>query len=476
MKVLLSFLFIFLLISLVSANGLLITPNNFNVNKTAGINTNIIFNITNMDTKVFNNVSIQNNSYITFSPIASIQPGQIMTVTGTINSNANINTSLRIRGYYMTDVGSQNKFYNINISSYTAPITPCDFSIIKGDTLNFSNKLNNAIIIKDVNNNQDVTTIPPNSFFPLQMNMPTSFKYTIYISGFQLSSVCTVTVLDTQGLVNDPTLDGILNLNIKNSYEPTNVTLNLLTNNFSMDFFDTKDAIMTVTNTGNKKAYDVTLSGEWMSFSANHFDLGIGESKGIIYTVSPVIMTTTDTNKTYIKPMKANGNFNEVTSGVSVFVNYANFDTNTTSKADVDYLLKVFCPNYPNSVLCNGTGQNIIYKYINNASDETFNVTMSQSQVRDLWLYLFQTGDKIDTLNNYMKEQIEAILTNQSTSNMKVNNLLALTEDNKKSQDSAVSNVLILAVIIMIVIVGSIVGILIYLYRREKKIMEYRTW
>ena len=75
-----------------------------------------------------------------------------------------------------------------------------------------------------------------------------------------------------------------------------------------------------------------------------------------------------------------------------------------------------------------------------------------------------------------MKEIVTMILEQQNLTTIKVDDLYSISTDNKKDQEDAVRNVLILAVILMLVIIISIVTVMIFMYRRQKKLMEYRTW
>lgn len=463
----------FCIISFTSAS-LQLSSNTWIFNKTYNVNLPIIFNISNSDSFSYYNVSLFPNEYFSNFIINEIPAGASVSVNATIISNNNINTTIRLKSFYYTNVGLQNKTWHLNISSYTDSFSPCSLSIVKGDKVIFNNKLSNPITIKDVNNNIDVSTVPATSSYIMNFPSPITFRYIIYIVGFQLTPICSINSLDTTGLVNDPDKDFLINFNLKNNYESTTIDSNLLNNNFSMDFFEQKEGILTISNIGNKTAFNINLNADWMSFSPNNFNLNIGESKGIIFKINPLIFSTNDTNRSYSKIITISGNFNSKSLNTSIFIKHALFDSANSSRADIDYLIKEFCPQYPNSVLCNGSGQNIIYKYINNNSDTAISYNMTGKEMRDLWLYLFSLGDKIETNNNYQKEQVYNINNNTEAIDDKVLNVDSKLNSLQEEQINAKTNILFLIIVLLFIFVIAIVVLLIYLSKKIKKINELR--
>lgn len=468
------FLLILLSISFINAT-IVINPTSLLVNKTYNVPLYTNINITNAGAYVYTNITLETNDITSFNKIDTLNPGETKIINLTINGNYNTQKSLRVKGYYFSNAGQPFNTYHVNVSSYSAQLNPCDITMIKGDTLKIKNLLNNNIIIKDTTTNIDVANLANNVEYTIPFNAPTIFRYSIYVTGFQLTNICTISVMDTNAFINDPLLDGRLNITTNINYEPTTLNYTMMNTNFSMNFFDTRDGMMTVSNTGSKIAYNVTLKADWLSFNSNGFNLNPGETKGLIFTVTPIIYSTTDTNKTHVKTISITGNFPTQNTSISTYINYANFEGNT-SNADIDYLNRVFCPQYPNSVLCNGSGTQIVYRYVNNMSDEQVNISMSSSQIRDLWIHQLQKDDELTTTNNILKEQLASIQANQS---MIAYNSQTLSEKQSALEQSQANNARgILFFMIGFILVFSLlmIGVLIYFYKKRGIITKVNTW
>lgn len=470
---LLSFLMIFIIgASLVDA-ALVVTPSNINLTKTAGTSANFNFQISNPDTFTYYNVTFSDGVYATMPLIPTLSSGQMANVTGVAISNSTGVYALKIKGLYYTNIGTSNKTYNINLTSgYGAP-NPCSFTAIQGDTLLWNNKAANSITIKNMDTGQDIATLAPSISYQIITSAPMTLNYGLYVSGFNYAS-CSIAVISGSGYVNNPEYNGVLNLNLTNIYAPTALNSSSSASSYTINFSEVKEGVLTLINVGDKPAYNVNLQGEWFTFSANNFNLAVGESKPIIYTLIPIILTTADTNKNYTKAISITGNFPTITHNFNIFVPFENINMDNAT-SDFWTQRANFCKSYPSSVYCI-TDPLVVYKYVSNASDNEFNVTMSQQQVRDLWLYNIGLNDKVETGVNYVKETAGNTDERINATDAKVDQLLAISEQNKKDTENMVTNLLVWGSIVFIVTACIVVAALIYMAKKKEKLRKINDW
>ena len=142
--------------------------------KTINTDEQIVFSITNTEPFSFYNISLQSNSYMNMPNIAQLDSGATAIVTGTINSNVNINTQLRIKGLYNSTIGSTPQIHTINITT-DHKVNPCTKSIIKGDTVTWTNLINDNIQI--ILNGAVETTMSANSNYGKTFDAPNTHSY-----------------------------------------------------------------------------------------------------------------------------------------------------------------------------------------------------------------------------------------------------------------------------------------------------------
>lgn len=455
--------FLFLNINLCLANGIFIVNNNLNFNKTVGQTAYGSFTIINQEPFTFSNISVETNNYISFAPITSLESGKNATINFSIITDSSITKSLKIRGFYFSSIGSQNKTWNVDITPYES--APCGFSVVKGDNVIFKNKLTNQVVMRSYTDNSILAIIDANTTYNKLFTSSGSFNYYLSISGFNFPQVCNINILEDNGYVNDPNLDGILNLSILVSYKQTTISADIPARTYTLDFDSSSDGLMTVTNTGSEIAKGITLSGDWFRFSSNNFDLNPGQSKGLIYTVDPLIYNSNDTGKTYYKDLKISGNFESKTYNFTININQAYFNASANSQ-DAEYLINVFCPLYPHSVLCEQEPRTV-YKYITNGSDQIYNVSITAEQWRNLWLYMFSQGDDIKATNNLVKDKYEETATKFSNVTEAINSMNDKIEEDKTARDTSSTGIMIFVGFIGSTLAISLIVSLIVFYKRK---------
>lgn len=454
---------------MISANGLTIIDNILNINKTYDIDEEAIIKIQNTEPFIFYNVSFEDNNFIEFPEIGKINPGQIINVTAKIFGNTNFNGQVKIKGFYLSNLGVSDETYNINID-FLNGLSLCDKTLIKGDQIIWHNLVNDEVVIKNMDTNQNAIIIPINSSHTSNFDVPEVFTYAVFRRGYQFTNVCSITVLNDQGLINNPEYDSNLNLNLRISYEPTDLEINVFTRNYTMDFYEIKEGVLNIKNIGNKTSRDIHLSGSWFDeFSDNDFDLPVGEDKNILFKIKPIVFNTNETGKLYKKNLTISGNFESIHETFNVFINYGVIDGTGIigNESGLLYLIEIYCKQHPE--VCSPAPR-IIYRDNNNTG--SFNVTMNQEFVAGLFGYMFELGDILQGDSNFMKEQIDLNTNAISLVIASMQNLTnATTEEKNLREEQSTTGYLLIIVFLFIIIIGLMV-FLIYKIRAYKKRQE----
>lgn len=428
MRALFSLFFVFLLCSIVSSSGLIVSENEFNFNKTNNQDISFDFTITNSEPFDFYNIS-SSSEIISFSK-TTILSGETKTITATISSNENFNGQIKIIGDYYSDIGVSNITENIKIDSSGLDI--CDIDIIKGDSIKWNNTLLGQIKLRNINTGEYFQTIDAESSYTKIFESPVSFDYQVYKVGLPFSSICHLNVNPSTGYIHNQDYDALLNINLQISFPSTTISHTFLQDNFSLNHNSQTEQIFSITNTGNNIAKNIALTGEWFSFNNNYFDLDPGETKTVSYKILPIIYQTNQTNKSYQKIISINGNFEEKQKQINIFINYKNLDTLngdfSYDKDSIRNLLYMFCESNPNEC-----PERLIYA---SESDRNVTFTVNEQTYREKILSddKFQTDIKLsirkqDELIAYLNESIYQIKFSNNKSNEKVENLENTTND-----------------------------------------------
>lgn len=359
------FVFIFF-ISLASANGLqIVGDDHFEINKTTEIEKKITFEIENQEPTNFSNVQFESNPYISMDPV-NISSGDTEEVTADVIATDDFSGVIKIKGFYESDLGEQEETHevDVNYSDEGNELSRCDFSIIKGDTIKWNNLLQTSLgKIKLINadTEQEVAEIQPNSSYPETFDDPIEFSYYFTRYGIAFTNICTISVLDTSGLINNPEYDTQIFLDIEIIYEPTTISVTIPTTEYEIEAGDSAQDLLSIRNNGGYEAKNVKLTSDWFVFSSNNFDLDSGKSKNIGYTIKPEITATNQTNKTYTKKLKIEGNFETYEEEFEIFVPYMEIDEDflKDSKTLEELFLerwefvKAYCNDNPNAEDCN---------------------------------------------------------------------------------------------------------------------------
>lgn len=455
--------------------GLVINNSIVTVNKTSGQEALVNLVIQNTEGFTFYNVTFVSNPNVKISRIEQLNAGETKTVTANVTSIDNFQGDVRLIGFYQAQLGQPFANHSVAVS-FTTGLSRCDFSVIRGDKVTWSNDVNDEIKLVNAVTGLEVTTIPQGGNYTANFDNPEVFSYHFERRGFKFTPDCTITTLADTGLINNPEYDAKLSLSVAVQYPATTISIITVQTNYSMKYGQQQEGVLTITNTGNETARNIILNGEWFSFSDNSFNLDPGISKGIIYTIHPVLNATDQTNKTHIKNISVSGNFPTQIREFPIFISYLLFSTNGSINASQDIIdfFTQLCAQNPTIQFCPHDPV-VVFRDLDNASLK-FNYTFSQEQVNQLFALLFDTSDKLDRSDNLKKEtdaktnaKIDSLATNFENLTGEVNE-----EKAKRQSNEHLSNIMIGlmgTVFASFIIVGII---LIYRYRNNKE--EYKTW
>jgi len=457
-------------ISTVSANGLML--NNSFINSTKLYNQTLYKNITitNSEPMTFYNITLQQNKYVIMSKISKLTTGQSVTIPIKINTTDNVNTNLTLFGYYFATLGEHNNTYNIVVNP--SGISKCSVSATIGSKIKWTNpqlistekyrivnsKTGNLIHIL-LSNSTWIQTLDKVGKIPFHIVDRTGFS----------GRDCLITVLSDTGYVNDPKYNAQLNININVKYPLSTIQTDFLSTKYNMSFSDTKEDIFSIRNTGNTIAKDITLSGDWFTFSSNHFDLSSGQQKNIGYTIKPIIQYSNQTGKIYNKQILVKGNFQQVTQPININIKYANI-VNHTSSTNVTSLKDYICKNFPQ--FCK---PQIVYKYVSKG-DEKVNVSFTQNQVRDLYRLFFNFSDA----QAIREKQSIAYKNSNNETLTKMQKSIQETNNNINKLQTSISNSnnvwLFTGFMLVLLTMGGLVLVLIFKYKSINGINEWTKY
>lgn len=348
--------FLFLLVSLIilpfSLGQLVVSPENFTIEKTPSEEKKFVFNVTNTGNFSYEDINFQSGlgDKITMSTISKLEPEQTATINSTVLSSGDFEEKIRIKGFYNASLGQtpESETYEIDMKlelEDNYDIDKCDFSINIGDTVIWNNVHDiSAISIYDINNVK-LFDIQPNASYPMTFNDAQSFEYYAKQgSATLIPSLCAITVLSDDGLVNNPDLDAVVDLNIKMVYPETQIKIEFLPESVEMDFFESNTDLFKITNIGNNEVVDATIQGDWFSFTENNINIPKNSHKVIGYTLEPQGITKTNqTNKTYTKTVTLNGNFPKEEHQTDIFIKHSEItQTDEETDTSLSELIKTY--------------------------------------------------------------------------------------------------------------------------------------
>lgn len=284
----------------------------------------------------------------------TIQPNETRTLNFEVNraspGSFNINSLLSFK--YMVDIPQGFNTYEVNITP-SGGLQPQSITIRKGDTILWNNL---DSINREISSGYFDMIISPNTSNSFTFGNTGDISYqdmTLFYAG-------QVKVINETELtpVNNPSYNKQVFFSLDVTTSPTNLEITNSEYSFNVNATSTQDGLLTLKNIGSETANSIQLISvpSWVSFEQNNLNLAPGQTKYIVYHVSPAIYKIDDTNKSYDIALIISGiNFNTTTIKVNVSVPYDGTLGTLESNEGFLAFYKRFCEQNPSLVICNNT-------------------------------------------------------------------------------------------------------------------------
>lgn len=330
--------------------NLQISPASITQSLNEGQISNTFINLTNTGDRLMTNISFSNIKNVTFSNIpVTLAVNQSTTITVSANA-VTMNNQSKVTFYYYSNSTSTPKQHNVSILSFA--YAPNIIDIKQGDTIMWKNIDNFTRSVTEVNFSFDYN-VASGATQTQQFNAIGTTTYFEKSAGF--SGIVNVNSNVVQNYVHNPSLDKTFNIQITRTLKPANVSLDLFTTDFSLNYNEAGLGVLRVNN-NNSKAYGLRLNSGWAyNFTSNSFDLIPNSYKIVTFYVIPKVNHTNQTNKTYSIELNLTGtNTAKQTKTMNVFVKYHKFAENITNTNNITILtvittsqLEALCQQHP---------------------------------------------------------------------------------------------------------------------------------
>ena len=340
-------IFIFL-VATVLASPLQVNPSTLDVDVIKGVNKDVYLNITNTNSYTLYDVDIVGN-YVISDIINDLQANQTKQIKITINNpnTGSVDYSLVARGFRdvnCTQLGTETK--EINITAVGA--LPRDLEICKNSNIKYINNYGNSIRVVISALSVDNFLNDGDSYI---QNYLTVGNYIYRIE--PLIDLGTISVVESTQKSHNTLDDFTIFTHLDSVLEATIITLSLNTNFFNLSYNSLGSSFFIIKNTGSVKAESINFFGDWLSFDKSNVVLNPNEEKAINFVVSPVISSSNQTGKDYIKTLLISGsNNNEIRENISIFIKPTDIAGGNLSTPEWWIKRKEFCVAFPSSPDC----------------------------------------------------------------------------------------------------------------------------
>jgi len=454
-----------LIVSCPSGNISLTAYTNYKMNCT--FNNTYAFDVINLN--VYNSTSI-----ISMNNLANIPASSSVNSELNFYTNTSGFTIISPTFYFYYYVNSTLIPENKEVDIYNFEFRPSVLEITRGSAVSFVNKDNyNIHSVVDQGSEFSSGDIQINNSWSYVFN---NIKNYTVRDGWVYGNYMTIRVKDPNELIltHNNDYDRSLSFNISSTYISTTLNGIILTSNFSSEWNESQEGVLSIQNNGSSIAKNIKLVGEWASFSKNNFDLAAGQTTYVNIEIIPYITTSAETNKTYVKTINISSNNTPLYSyNYNIFINYSANVTAITNSSDwVKYFFykKEFCEKSNWTAPDCRTEPIIEYVPTYNCSDMQINITTTIAE----WQRFLST-------NTDIKISFEDFIKMEKEKNDNLNNSL-VSLDNKTSQsldlqkynqDLNKSNMTLEFAIGFIIFVILVCGYLLYDGRKKQKQKEF---
>lgn len=476
-KTILSIMILFFLPLVLASPELQLNPSIINQTLYDGQNGYFLINISNIGNETMSNISFSNLQNVVFSNIPSnLAPNSSATINITI-SPVVMNTQSIASFYGQTNVTTSPIIRDISITS--TGYSPNTITIRQNDSIRW----NNIDVIQ-----HSATDLAGSFNYLIQPNQSNQIIFTnigstnYYDTVSSFGASITTQSNQIQVLTHDASKDKTLQIITKTTPPPTNLDLQLIPTDATIEYSDLIQGAIYIKNTGLITALSLHFSANWSSFSENDFNLNPSVTRSLNFNISPSITQTNQTNMTYQIPISVTGTNVATTSKiVNVFIKYHDFGaSNQNNGTNVIIRTPTFAEI---QAMCNAGQVNcpttnvttIIYQ------DKPYNYSFTFEDIQSMINTNRGLLDSWARLENKLTEQDTKITGIQSTTSNATNQISEIKElviENNKSTEVLHNKVFWLVMFLTIIFVLIVcVGIPVYFYKKYKsKINGYQTW
>lgn len=424
------------------------------------------------------NYSIYN---VTFSPIngfnfptvTEIPSNQSKTVNFTTLFTDIIDTqeTSTVSFVYFVSVDPTIHIHDVNITD--AGFMPGEITILRQDKVRWNNTGSIAHTVTTVTGEPVLEhTLLPNETYEVGFDFVNRMEYkddVLFFGG-------AVNVLErySDEPTHNPIYDKTISFNLRSVYEETYLVLQLLENNYTVEFGKSTEGILSIKNNGSLDAYNIELSSSlpsWIAFEENNFNLSIGETNFITYTVVPDLQYTNETDKQYdIGISVVSDNAETITDFLYVMVPFKDIENQSQENLSEFFKQKLeFCNNFPTSPYCL---QEPLIEYVNitiyREAPLPYNFTFEE--IRTIFTRLQTLEDLNTRTTNNIKETMDLIRTDLQDMRQNVNSSTAIAmEAKKKADDEQRARWMVIIGVIIVATIGFATFVLIMRRRQMQK-------
>jgi len=261
--------------------------------------------------------------------------------------------------------------------------------------------------------------IEPNASQSFQFNDIEDVSYfdeTLFFGG-------TIRVINKtkEELVNNPSFNKILTVDLRVTLDPTNIGVTNNQNNYTLKATATTEGQLQIENIGN-----IT---DWIIFKENNFDLEVGENNFVTYSIEPLIFQTEETNQTYNVDIKIKAaNSEEVIETISIFIPFENVFEDGSSDIGFISQYEKLCRLNPQAVICTGKvtggdGSTTFQDQIISTNLTSRELLTALRRIGELTLSNQRTNNELKQLNSIVQTQFPEFARTQNTSlQLQINN------------------------------------------------------
>jgi len=392
-----------------------------------------------------------------FQSNMSIPANSIRTFDFSVNTNSSFHGAIqsKVQFTYAVDLPETVTTYDIGISSNG--FSSNYITIRNGDSIKFSNSdyfshsiYSSAFSTLNIATNSSETHL----FNQIGIFNFYDTQYGTYITNFNGNIQVVNRTMQQQA--HNPNYDTTLNVNLDSSLNPTELGISNSKSDYQIGNGEFSKGLITINNAGNTKAEGVKISSDstWITFDRNNFEINNGQSDWVTYTITPLLIKTEETNKTYNFSINV-GSYNSPSKNfsISIFIPYYEISSGLTSDiGTLTYLNNVYCPLYPCSFFCHPElpqcNSNL------SGSGMSGNITANITSI-DLYNLLRQNSQMTDTitrLQNQLQQFIEkyGVLIDKNSKDL--NESLTVQKSNSEIQSTTINSLWILGFFVLLTV------------------------